>query len=186
MCSSIPISVSSRVGSILHLIHADVLHNSDHPDECHRPTGRDDGLEGSLKMNPDEYGTKFNNLVSIDYIYLPSNRLTRIPSLKNMGKLKTLSLAQNRITRISPGDFVGATQLVSLQLSGNSIVSIAEEAFFVLSAFRTLPQAFNPTNRDGTPYVVTTLSTRGHWLDVGGGDIHGGRSTPSVSSANLC
>ena len=148
-----------RVGSKLHLIYADVLHNSDHPDECHRPTGRDDGLEGALKMTPDEYGTKFDSLVSVDYIYLPSNRLTRIPSLKNMGKLKTLSVAQNRITRILPGDFVGATQLVTLKLSGNNIVSIAEEAFFVLSAFRTLPREFNPTNRDGTPYVVTTLST---------------------------
>ena len=109
-------------------------------------------------MTDDEYGTKFNRLVSLDYIYMPSNELTRVPSLKNMGKLKSLHLPKNKITRIAPGDFVGATQLVSLKLSGNIIVSIAEEAFFVLSAFRVLPHNFNPTNRDGTPYVVTTLS----------------------------
>ena len=120
----------------------------------YRPTGRDDGLEGALEMTDDEYGTKFNNLVSIDYIYLPSNQLSRIPSLKNMGKLKALHLAENKITMIAPGDFAGATQLVSLKLSGNIIVSIAKEAFLALSAFRVLPHEFNPTKKDGTLYTT--------------------------------
>ena len=55
-------------------------------------------------MTDDESETKFNNLVNATDLNLEANLLTRVPSLKNMRKLKALLLESNKITRIAPGN----------------------------------------------------------------------------------
>ena len=103
-------------------------------------------------MNEQERATKFNGLVSAQQLGLTSNLLTRVPSLKRMGRLSSLYLEGNMITMIAAGDFDGATRLVQLTLGGNVIVSVAAEAFVDLAAFRVAPENFDPKNDDGTPF----------------------------------
>ena len=67
--------------------------------------------------------------------------------------LRSLWLKSNKITEIAIGAFFGATQLVDLGLGGNRIVSVAEEAFHDLTAFRVRPGEFKPINADGTPFL---------------------------------
>jgi len=62
------------------------------------------GSEGLLHMTDDESETKFNNLVNTIDLNFEANLLTRVPSLKNMRKLKALYLESNKITRIAPGN----------------------------------------------------------------------------------
>jgi len=56
----------------------------------------------------------------------------------------------NKITRIAPEDFAGATNLLMLNLGNNNIVSVAVEAFKHLASMQVLPQDFAPKNTDGT------------------------------------
>ena len=55
-------------------------------------------------MNDREIETKFNKLGSAIEVNLVANLLTRVPSLKNMARLKGLWLESNRITKIANGD----------------------------------------------------------------------------------
>ena len=103
----------------------------------------------------DVSASKFDGLVSVEFMALDSNSYTQVPGLRNMRSLHGLWLQGNKITKIAPGDFVGATRLVMLGLGGNSIVSVATEVFANLPAFRVTPEEFNPTNPDGTPYTTS-------------------------------
>lgn len=78
--------------------------------------GPADGSNGMFKMTDEESEATFDSLVSCKTMFVPSQRLTRIPSLKKMRNLNTLALQGNKITRIEAGDFAGATQLVKLNL----------------------------------------------------------------------
>ena len=121
------------------------------------------GLSGDtksmLEMNEDESESKFDNLVSAEYMDLGSQLLTRVPSVKNMKRLTTLILEFNKITMISPDDFKGAISLTILTLGANSIVSAALSAFANLAVFRVLPEDFNPKNADGTPFTGGNIGT---------------------------
>lgn len=55
-------------------------------------------------MDDDESATKFDNLGNARVLNLNANLLTRVPSVKNMGKLEELYLESNKITRIAPGN----------------------------------------------------------------------------------
>ena len=87
-------------------------------------------------------------------MFLENCAIDRVPSLKSMRSLMSLNLESNKITRIEPHDFVGATQLVSLTLANNQIVSVAAEAFANLAAFRFVPRLFRPTQRSVTNFSV--------------------------------
>ena len=104
-------------------------------------------------MDDQESESKFDRLVNLTDILMPDNKLTRIPSIKSLSKLKSLWLGYNKITMIRPGDFAGADRLVMLTLDGNNIMSVAAEAFGNLGTFKVKPDAFRPTNSDGTLYV---------------------------------
>ena len=54
-------------------------------------------------MTDVESQSKFDHLVSAVDMNFQANLLTRVPSLKNMGKLEELWLESNKITRIAPG-----------------------------------------------------------------------------------
>ena len=111
------------------------------------------GIRGSVHFDDAESEAKFDGLTSVRALYVGSQSLTRIPSLKNMGKLLDLGLITNLITMVRPGDFKGATSLLTLRLVHNRITSVAAEAFGDLRALRFLPQDFNATNADGSPCV---------------------------------
>ena len=111
------------------------------------------GTYGLMRMNEQERESKFDSLVSAEYLDVSAQLLTRVPSMKNMKSLNTFYLANNKITMIAPGDFKGAIRLTVLTLGGNSIVSVASSAFTNLAVFRVLPEEFNPTNADGTPWT---------------------------------
>ena len=70
-----------------------------------------------------------------------------------MSRMQTLGLGSNKITMIAAGDLLGATSLVLFGISNNLIVSVAPEAFANLALFRVAPEAFNPTNADGSPVL---------------------------------
>ena len=110
-------------------------------------------LQGLFHMDDQESETKFDALVKVEQIWLDSHSLTQVPSMKNMGELRSFKVPANKITRIVPGDFRGATQLVILSLAGNRITSVAPEAFSHLNAIRVLPNAFKPKNRDKSPFT---------------------------------
>ena len=57
-----------------------------------------------MRMNDREIETKFNKLGSALELNLVANLLTRVPSLKNMTRLKGLWLESNRITKIANGN----------------------------------------------------------------------------------
>ena len=118
--------------------------------------GAGGGTRGAVHFDDAESEAKFDGLASVGVICLQSQSLTRIPSLKNTGKLSELSLIGNLITMIRPGDFKGATSLIALKLGHNHIVSTASEAFDDLLAMRVLPQVFNPENADGSPCVSSS------------------------------
>ena len=107
-----------------------------------------------LRMNEVERESKFDYLVSTEYMELSTQLLTRIPSMKNMKRLRSLLLQYNKITMIAPGDFKGADSLVVLALDGNSIVSVAISAFTNLAAMRVRPEEFKPKNDDGSNYKL--------------------------------
>ena len=104
------------------------------------------GVEGEGS----ESETKFDFLVSVTELFLERDSLTRVPSVKNMRRMQTLSLQSNSITMIAPGDFQGAIHLISLLLGNNHIVSVAPEAFVNLASFRVAPEVFNPTDTNGS------------------------------------
>ena len=107
---------------------------------------------GQLHMSDEESESKFDGLVSTEAVLLNDQSLTRVPSVKNMTSLVSLWLESNKITKIFPGDFVGATRLTVLTLGGNKIVSVAAAAFRNLAVFRVKPEELNLTNSDGTPF----------------------------------
>ena len=133
-------------------------------------------------MTDDESESKFDNLVSARYIQLRSQLITRVPSMKNMENLQRYQLSFNKITMIAAGDFKGAKSLLTLNLGGNSIVSVAISAFTNLELFRVRPEEFNPTNADsfdpesnqttkkGTPWT-NTLGIRTFVSNVCGRDL---------------
>ena len=67
------------------------------------PTGNTDGFNGQWHMPDEESYTKFDSLVSTTTLYITNQKLTRIPSLKNMGVLQTLNMNGNKI----PGSLRG-------------------------------------------------------------------------------
>ena len=107
------------------------------------------GVEGE----DSESETKFDYLVSVIEMWTDSNFLSRVPSVKNMRSMQTLSLQSNKITMIASEDFLGATQLLQLLLGNNLIISAAPNAFTNLASFRVAPEAFSLTNADGSPVL---------------------------------
>ena len=106
-------------------------------------------------MNDTESESKFDSLSSVVDVAIHNNLLSRIPSLKNCRKLRSLYLSSNRITEIGQDAFRGATQLVMLRLGGNRITSVAQGAFATLTAMQVPAGEFAPNNTDGTPYANT-------------------------------
>ena len=129
-----------------------------------------------------ELETAFDGLVSVDFLDVRGNSLTRVPSMKNLGMMTQCGLEQNAITMIAPGDFAGAVSLVALSLGGNDINSVAPEAFLNLAALTVLPEEFNP-QKDGKPYT----SSIGYplWTETGHGSFGGNKiwSTAPISFA---
>ena len=98
--------------------------------------------------------SQFDGLVSVEFVTFETNHFPRVPGLRNMRSLRSLLLLSNKITMIAPGDFAGATRLVLLSLAGNSIVSVATEAFANLAATRVKPLEFDPKNADGSQFTT--------------------------------
>ena len=113
---------------------------------------------GIWHLDDAENEATLEGLVSLTTFQVRSQCLTRIPSLKDCGKLGALNLAGNLITSIRPGDFKGAASLMILNLATNLIVSIADEAFNDLAKFTVLPQDLDLTNADGSPYVPSAAN----------------------------
>jgi len=110
--------------------------------------------DGAWYMDDDESESKFDSLASVDTMTIHNNLLSRIPSLKNCGKLRLLWMSSCRITEIGRDAFRGATQLLTLRLGGNRITSVAHGAFAALNAMQVPVGEFAPTNTDGTgPYL---------------------------------
>ena len=101
-------------------------------------------------MDANESESKFDHLEKMDQMFLNGNQLNMVPSIKNMRMMQFLYLQANKITKIKPGDFAGAENLVLLGLAGNQIVSAAPEAFKNLVVFRVTREEFNPLNIDNT------------------------------------
>ena len=68
-----------------------------------------------------------------------------------MKKLTFLNLGHNKITRIAPQDFYGATRLLVLLLGGNEIVSVDAAAFRNLAAMQVKPQTYKRKHVDSDP-----------------------------------
>ena len=119
----------------------------------HGGDGGDGGLEhGPWTMTDEESTSKFDSLTEVSTMLLNSHSLTRVPTLRNMGKLVDLRLASNMITKIWPTDFGGATRLLVLMLGDNKIVSIAAQAFSNLAALRVPAKTFRPMTDSGEPF----------------------------------
>ena len=144
---SVQLTASIRAVRALTHADADTLHGR----QALTMLMLDDG-GGLYRMNDTESASKFNNLVSINAMYLQDHALTRIPSLKNLTQLQALRLAGNKITSIRAGDFKGADKLVSLMLFKNDITSVAPAAFADLLALRVSPATFAPKNENGTAW----------------------------------
>ena len=131
-----------------------------------------------LHMNDQESDSMFDGIVAAEDVMLDTNLLTRVPAIKYLGKLVSLSLNSNKITAIFNSDFKGAHQLVYLGLSGNCITSAASEAFANLAMFRVKPAEFNPTQSDGTPFRDGL--GLGLWQHTGLGYFGGGQEWANV------
>ena len=87
----------------------------------------------SLSLDDDQVKTVIDKLVdamtSVDTFNLQGNALTFIPSrLTSFSELTTINLSKNQITEIKAGDLTLNPAVVSLDLSENSIASIASDA----------------------------------------------------------
>ena len=87
----------------------------------------------SLSLDDDQVKTVIDKLVdamtSVDTFNLQGNALTFIPSrLTSFSELTTINLSKNQITEIKAGDLTLSPAVVSLDLSENSIASIASDA----------------------------------------------------------
>ena len=59
---------------------------------------------GRLVLSDQDSESWFDGLVNLQSTILRANLLTRVPSLKNMRSLMDIDLADNKITRIAPGN----------------------------------------------------------------------------------
>jgi len=113
----------------------------------------------------------FDGLVSVTFFGSRSHSLTRIPSIKNMGKLESFLLQSNKITEIASGAFKGAPNLLSLSLGNNVIVSVAPDAFDDLTMYHVSLDAWVAEHAGATPY--SNSIGIGLWPHFGKGHFHG-------------
>ena len=119
--------------------------------------------DGQLAMGEAESEAKFDNLRSLQTLLLNGQSLTRLPSLKNLGKLEQFWISNNKITQIAAGAFKGASRLLQLTLQNNRITSVADGVFSDLAMLNVLPDGFAPTNaKNGSPWG--TIFGIGPWV----------------------
>ena len=105
-----------------------------------------------LVMDEAESASKFDRNVNLENLGFQGNKLTRVPNLTNLQRLRALWLSDNQITRIEARSFRGADRLVLLDLGRNLITFVHPSAFAPLVAMRVPQAEFAPTFPDGTPY----------------------------------
>ncbi|KAI8495831.1 hypothetical protein Bbelb_262470 [Branchiostoma belcheri] len=88
----------------------------------------------------------FAGLGRLGTLNLADNRLTRVPSeaLGKINQLDTLNLAGNEITSLHPSDFVNQTTIMRLNLSGNNLTSVPENALDKLTRIQEINLSGNP------------------------------------------
>ena len=74
----------------------------------------------NLHTIPDNH---FDGLTSVTTLHATDNRLTHIPTMRNMAKLQFLAIEGGKITQITASTFAGCDSLVTLRLSDNRIAS---------------------------------------------------------------
>ncbi|XP_066273614.1 insulin-like growth factor-binding protein complex acid labile subunit [Branchiostoma lanceolatum] len=88
----------------------------------------------------------FTGLGRLGTLNLADNNLTRVPSeaLGKINQLETLNLSGNEIPTLNPNDFVNMTNITRLDLSGNNLTSVPEAVFDKLIRMYELDLSDNP------------------------------------------
>ncbi|XP_078603320.1 uncharacterized protein LOC144877290 isoform X1 [Branchiostoma floridae x Branchiostoma japonicum] len=88
----------------------------------------------------------FAGLGRLGTLNLAENKLTRVPSeaLGKINQLDTLNLSGNEITTLHPSDFVNQTTIMTLNLSGNNLTSVPENVLDNLSRIQEINLSGNP------------------------------------------
>lgn len=126
-----------------------------------------------LDVSENQIRTIDTSLVSygntITHLNLSSNYLNRVPSaITRLADLKSLYMANNKVTSLEVYDLVNLTHLSLLQLSDNPLEYIYNDAFEHLQMLTTLNLA--NTNIDVIPRSVASLSGLDR-LDIEGSPI---------------
>ncbi|XP_078603374.1 leucine-rich repeat and fibronectin type III domain-containing protein 1-like protein [Branchiostoma floridae x Branchiostoma japonicum] len=88
----------------------------------------------------------FAGLGRLGTLNLADNRLTRVPSeaLGKINQLDTLNLSGNEITTLHPSDFVNQTTIKTLNLNGNNLTSVPEAVLDKLTRLYEVDLSGNP------------------------------------------
>ncbi|XP_066273616.1 insulin-like growth factor-binding protein complex acid labile subunit [Branchiostoma lanceolatum] len=88
----------------------------------------------------------FAGLGRLGTLNLADNKLTRVPSeaLGKINQLDTLNLAGNEITTLHPSDFDNQTTIRTLNLNGNNLTSVPEAVFDRLTRLYEVDLSDNP------------------------------------------
>ncbi|XP_078700279.1 uncharacterized protein LOC144927019 isoform X3 [Branchiostoma floridae x Branchiostoma belcheri] len=103
------------------------------------------GIKYFIEKGTIEAGV-FAGLGRLGTLNLADNRLTRVPSeaLGKINQLDTLNLAGNEITTLHPSDFVNQTTIQTLNLNGNNLTSVPESVFDKLTRLEEVDLSYNP------------------------------------------
>ncbi|XP_028857379.1 leucine-rich repeat-containing protein 4 [Denticeps clupeoides] len=86
----------------------------------------------------------FNDLLSLEKLWLRNNRLGIVPDAVNkLAALKILSLSTNHISRLHSGNFHGCQELKMLRLEENQICSVSEWTFLKQENLKVLDLSSN-------------------------------------------
>ncbi|PFX14533.1 G-protein coupled receptor GRL101 [Stylophora pistillata] len=104
---------------------------------------------------------------NLKVLFLSSNKLQRLPKLKNLSEIETLAVYENNIEYLQPGVFKGLTNMQSMSFYFNKIRTVSNEQFkdiapsirflyFHYNQMRELPDGFFSNMKN---LITTTVDT---------------------------
>lgn len=124
------------------------------PDECDCHYFRINWVTDCSESNLTE--VPYDELsLSVYILDLNGNNITTLKSFPNDIKMRRLQIANNRLTRVEKGAFVGLEYLIDVDLSGNNISYVDPEAFLDSRGLLNVELQDNPISVVEGPFLIS-------------------------------
>jgi len=129
--------------------------------DCHRKALTDANVKQNLLWLPDD----------VEYIFLQTNALTKVPDLYRFTALKGIYLEHNAIDMLEPNDFANNKNLEIINLSNNFIIDLPGDIFAPLAKLKALYFNFNYIKM--LPSTTFSVNTEIEMIAVGDNQLTG-------------